>query len=171
MYRIGRAPAREAAVAVDILREAALWSLCAGRPVWPPDSFDVVTFQIAANAGELVLGYERGEPVACMLLQTRDETYWPNDAAGEALYVHKVAVRRRAAGKGWVERFVHWARDDAERLGARYLRLDTLDRPKLLSLYADLGFRFVDSFAQHWCGDTIVLLELPLRQDAIHSTR
>lgn len=162
-YWVRRAAASEAAVAVSILREAALWSLHTGRPTWHVDTFSVAAYESAATAGELVLGYDHGDPVACMLLQRRDDLYWPNDPAGEALYVHKVAVRRTAAGKGWVGGLVCWAREDARRLGARYLRLDTLNRPKLLALYGELGFRFVDSYARHSSGEAIVRLELPLR--------
>jgi len=97
-----------------------------------------------------------------MLLQRSDETYWPFDPDGEAHYLHKLAVRRIAAGKGWLGRLVRWAHEDAKRAGARYLRLDTLDRPKLRSMYENLGFRFVDSFSEHQYGETIVRLELPI---------
>lgn len=161
-YEVARAAPIDAAIAVSILREAALWSLHSGRPTWSPDTLSVAAYESAATAGELVLGYEGGKPAACMLLQRRDTVYWPNDPVGEALYLHKVAVRRTAAGKGWVGRLVHWAREDARRVGARYLRLDTLDRPKLLMLYVKLGFRFVDSYGRHSSGDAILRLELPV---------
>jgi GNAT superfamily N-acetyltransferase len=146
---------------VSILREAALWALRTGRPTWAPNALRAAAYESAAAAGELVLGYQDGKPVACMLLQRRDNVYWPNDPVGEALYVHKVAVRRIAAGKGWVGRLVQWAREDARCVGARYLRLDTLNRPKLLTLYMKLGFRLVDSYARHSSGDAILRLELP----------
>lgn len=144
------------------MRETVLWLSEIGRPMWPADTFDVAMYERAAFAGELVLGYEHFSPVACMLMQTRDEVYWPNDPAGEALYLHKVAVRRTSAGKGWLRRLVYWAREEAKCAGAEFLRIDTLQRVELLSLYGRLGFQIVDEYARHSCGEMIVRLELPL---------
>jgi ribosomal protein S18 acetylase RimI-like enzyme len=162
VYAIRRADSTDAAIAVSILREAALWSSHTGQPTWRAEAFTVAAYEAAADAGELVLGYKNSDPVACMLLQRRDDVYWSNDPVGEAWYVHKVAVRRTAAGEGWVGRLVHWAAQSARRQRAQYLRLDTLNRPKLLALYRGLGFYVVDSYALHSSGDAIVRLQLPL---------
>lgn len=144
------------------MHETMQWLSDIGRPMWPADTFDVAMYECAAYAGELVLGYDQFAPVACMLVHTRDEIYWPNDPAGEALYLHKIAVRRSAAGKGWLRRLVYWAREEAQHAGARFLRIDTLRRVELLSLYGSLGFQIVDEFEPHSCGEMLVRLELPL---------
>lgn len=160
-WRVGRALPEEAAVAVEILREASRWVASISRPLWHADSFVVGDFERAAAMQELVLGYEP-DPVACMLLQKRDEVYWPDDADGEALYLHKIAVRRAAAGQGWLGRLIGWAASEARSAGARFLRLDTADREKLVSLYQSHGFRAVDPHPRRYGALLIVRLELPL---------
>src|SRR5712671_667204 len=83
-----------AAAAVAILREATEHFARRGIVVWTREELRESEFVAAAAAGELVLGYCGEEPAATMLLQTLDPRYWPEAAAGTALYVHKVAVRR-----------------------------------------------------------------------------
>lgn len=163
-WRIAKAMPEEAPVAVEILREVSRWLAATGQPLWPAESFVVGDFERAAACDELILGYE-AEPVACMLLQKRDEVYWPDDADGEALYLHKIAVRRCASGQGWLGRLIGWAACEAEKAGARYLRLDTADREKLVSLYRSYGFWVVDTHPRRCGALTIVRLELPLRRD------
>jgi GNAT superfamily N-acetyltransferase len=62
----------------------------------------------------------------------------------EALYVHRLAVLRSEAGKGWSRRLLDWSAQEARRRGRSYLRLDTELRPKLIALYESAGFVRVD---------------------------
>lgn len=157
---IRRASVEEAADAVSILREVTQWLVDTGRPLWPLNSLDVAAFRRAASKGELVLGYEDSQAVACMLLQPRDDIHWPNDTPGEALYVHKLAVRRAAAGQGWSRRLIEWASAQAREAGARVLRLDTSDRHELVPLYERYGFRVIDAVPRRFGPLTIVRLKL-----------
>lgn len=159
---IRRAALEEAGEALAILREVAQWLIDTGRPLWPVESLQLDAVRRAALAGELVLGFTESQPVATMTLQARDESYWPNDPQGEALYVHKVAVRRCAAGQNWCSRLIEWARDRARNAGARFLRLDTAGRPELLSLYQRLGFNVVDEKPRIVAGLMIYRLELTI---------
>jgi GNAT superfamily N-acetyltransferase len=154
--------AEESGEALAILREAAQWLIDTGRPLWQVESLQLEAVRRAARGGELVLGFAESQPVATMMLQARDDFYWPNDPPGEALYVHKVAVRRRAAGQHWSSRLIIWARDEARTSGARFLRLDTACRPELLSLYRRLGFYVVDERPRLVDGLVIHRLELPI---------
>lgn len=165
IYTVRRARSTEAAAAVTVLREAAAWSSNAGRPTWSASDFSVDAYIALAAAGELVVGCSLDEIVACMLLQRSDPTYWPMDPPGEALYLHKIAIRRSVAGTGWVPRFLEWASNEARHAGAIYLRLNTLDRPKLVGIYEKFGFRVVDAYARHSSGESIVRLEMRLRRD------
>ena len=161
-WSIKRATPEEAAQALAILREAAQWLVDTGRPLWPVESFDLDAVRDAALAGELVLGFAGAQAVASMRLQTRDDVYWPADPPGEALYLHKVAVRRCAAGRQWPTRLIAWAHEQARAAGARYLRLDTADRNELLSLYQRHGFYLVDERPRCVDGLMIHRLELPI---------
>ncbi|HTV91518.1 MAG TPA: GNAT family N-acetyltransferase [Verrucomicrobiae bacterium] len=163
---IKRAAPQEAGEALAILREVAQWLVDSGRPLWPVESFHLDAVRRAALAGELILGFADAQPVASMLLQTRDDVYWPNDPPGEALYLHKIAVRRCAAGQQWSTRLIAWARERAHDAGAQFLRLDTADRVELLALYRRHGFDVVDD-APRRVGDLLVYrLEHPIGRRA-----
>jgi GNAT superfamily N-acetyltransferase len=143
-YEVRRVYGSAALEAIDILREASLWTARFGRPIWPLDGFTIDEQHVIAAADEQVGGFEESKMVACMRLQKRDDVFWPEDAPGEALYLHKLAVRRAASGKGWTARMVEWAANECRAWNARALRLDTVARSKLPAFYESLGFRLVD---------------------------
>lgn len=126
--------------AVSILREAAQHFADRGIEVWTGDELREADFVAAANAGELYLGYAGAHPVATMLLQPADLLYWPEAEPRSALYIHKVAVRRAAAGRGWLKRLIEHAASEGVARCVPFLRLDTLEGPTLRSLYERLGF-------------------------------
>ena len=140
MHEIRRVGPEAADDAVSILREAARRVAERGIDVWTTDELRAADFAAAASAGELYLGYTGLEAVATMLLQTVDLVYWPQAEPGTALYVHKVAVRRSAAGCGWLRRLIDYAAGEAVARGVPFLRLDTLEGPTLRCLYEGLGF-------------------------------
>lgn len=144
LYQVRRVYGAAALEAIDILREASLWTARFGRPIWPIDSFTITEHEVLASAGEQVGGFEDSEMVACMRLQRRDDIFWPDDPPGEALYLHKLAVRRTASGKGWTARMVEWAVNECRKENARALRLDTVAESKLPAYYESLGFGLVD---------------------------
>jgi GNAT superfamily N-acetyltransferase len=80
-----------------------------------------------------------------MYLHNEDPIFWPNAIAGEALYIHRLAVARRFAGRRFSHAMLDWAAREAMSAGRDFLRLDCEPRPKLLSLYRDAGFLAVDA--------------------------
>jgi GNAT superfamily N-acetyltransferase len=138
------AKADEALLANAILREAAQWLADSGRKLWDESEFDAGDIAERAVRGELVLGFDDGRAVACSYLQVDDDAFWPVARVHEALYVHRLAVLRSQAGKGWSRRLLDWAAGEARRRGRTYLRLDTEVRPKLIALYESAGFLRVD---------------------------
>ena len=94
----------------------------------------------AALAGELVGGFTGAAMDCTMRLQRLDPLYWPRAEIGEALYLHKLAVRREAAGQGWPADLVKFALFEAASRGRTELRLDTTEDGPLPSLYRALGF-------------------------------
>jgi len=136
--RVSVAGAQDALV---VIREAAAWARARGIEVWAPHELRQETYEAAACNSELVVGYADATPAATMLLQSEDSIYWPQEPPGSAIYVHKVAVRRAFAGQSWLARLIDFAVEDADLRGIRALRLDTILRPKLQSLYERHGFR------------------------------
>jgi len=152
----------DVAAAVAILRAVAEEYVTRGTPIWNPESFDEHDYADAARRGELVLGYDGSQAVATMLLQSHDPLFWPDDTNGEARYLHKLAVVAGARGCGWSERLVAWARGEALRAHARFLRLDTAPRPRLIALYQRYGFVLVDTTPRRFGETLAVRLQLPL---------
>ena len=130
--------------ALAVLREAAAWLVDTGRPLWEADELAVGPLEVAAGAGELFVADADGTMVSMMLVQRRDSLFWPDDPPGEASYVHRLAVARSAAGTGLATAMLHHALAVARERGNRFLRLDCVPRPKLVSLYERHGFARVD---------------------------
>ena len=97
-----------------------------------------------------------------MRTDTADPVHWPEDLPGDALYIHKLAVARCAAGQGWPARLIHAAAGVAAALPARFLRLDTAPREKLIRVYREIGFRLVDPRPCLFGGRELVRLERDL---------
>jgi GNAT superfamily N-acetyltransferase len=133
------------AVAASILREVSNWLASSGRELWDLDEISDADIAKRASIGELVLAFDNGSAVACMYLQDTDAPYWPEARDGEALYVHRLAVRRSHSGRGVSRAMLDWAVAEARRVGRPFVRLDTELRPALLTLYENAGFRRVDS--------------------------
>lgn len=98
-----------------------------------------------------------------MRLQPCDPVFWPDDAPGDALYLHKLAVLAHARGRGWSGRLIHWALARAVESAVRFLRLDAAPRSKLIALYQRHGFVLIDA-SPRWFGGTLAMrLQMPIQ--------
>jgi hypothetical protein len=80
--------------------------------------------------------------VATFSLLESDALYWPA-ARDDALYLHRFAVRRDAAGAG--RHAVEWVVGEARRRGRDYIRLDCLtENAGIRRYYERCGFAAVD---------------------------
>jgi GNAT superfamily N-acetyltransferase len=158
LVRLGAAA--DAEHAVSIWREAAIWLASNDVANWSVDQFDVAQTRQQAELKKLVIGLEEQQPVATMLLSEEDAALWPV-AGAQALYLHKLAVRRLVAGN-WAQSLLRWAEDEALRRGKTYLRLDCLAREKLVNVYRTNGFASVDGGPIDFFGHKIVRMEKPI---------
>lgn len=155
--------AREVGATLEIIAEAAAWMHQMGEDAWTIDDRFAAEQLQAAHLGELVGGFGPTGMECTMRLQPLDLLYWPKAERGDALYVHKLAVRRSAASQGWPAQLLAFASACARHRGIPELRLDTLDCQPLLDLYERLGFEA--------CGrapgpDGLVLMRMRLREAA-----
>jgi len=128
--------------ALSIMREAALWQLAQGTPLWQLEN--LTREKITNPAEEFVVAWADGESAACCLLSFEDKLFWPEVPAGTSGFVHKLAVRRAFAGTGVTTQLMAHAEELCRARGVSVLRLDTdLSRPKLCALYERAGFRRV----------------------------
>ncbi|CAG7621665.1 GNAT family N-acetyltransferase [Actinacidiphila bryophytorum] len=128
--RFRRATADSTATVLDVLDEAAQWLAAQGVSQWPP-RFEAAWVEGAISRGETWLVEVAGEAAGTVTLD-RSDPLWA-DSPGPAAYVHRMAVRRRAAGLGAV--ILAWAADTARTQAADALRLDCVASNTRLRAY------------------------------------
>jgi|SRR6516165_9821649 GNAT superfamily N-acetyltransferase len=129
----------------SLIREAADWLIAKGEPLWGPNEICFEELKRVAKEDELVIGRLAGEAVACMYLHNEDALFWPHVRPGEAFYVHRLAVKRKHAGRGFAHAMLAWAEEEARTKGRAFLRLDCEPRPKLMALYKSADFSPIDA--------------------------
>ena len=138
------APA-EATLVTAILSEAAAWLDARGIGLWTPEQVSVAAVAPEVERGLFFLAWLDGAAVGTMRLTTSDPAFWPEAVPGEALYLHRLAVRRSAAGGAVSSALLGWAARHGAALGARYLRLDAeASRTTLRGVYERFGFAYQD---------------------------
>ncbi|THD70664.1 MAG: GNAT family N-acetyltransferase [Phenylobacterium sp.] len=124
------------------MQEAARWIATWRAPLWDPELLgEAFTAPIVA-CGHMLTAKVAGEIAAVMILEPEDPLFWPDYPAGEASYIHKLAVRRAYAGQGAPSALVEHAATLALMQGRWRLRLDC--DPPLAGFYERLGFRRID---------------------------
>ena len=88
------AVAGEEAIVSSVLLEAAEWLRQRGVPMW--SSSELTAERVAADMGQrrFLLAFVGGDALGTACLMADDPQYWPEAVAGEAMYVHRLAVRR-----------------------------------------------------------------------------
>jgi GNAT superfamily N-acetyltransferase len=128
-------------IVASILVEAAQWLIDCGRPLWRPEDLTPDRVRPEVVGGHLYLAKLGGEAVGTFALHWEDRVFWAEFPAGDAAYVHRLAVRRRLAGKGVAVAMLAFARAEARSAGRRWLRLDcSADHPRLGTYYEENGF-------------------------------
>jgi GNAT superfamily N-acetyltransferase len=126
-------------VVASLLDEASRWVGERGFEQWPLP-FPRAQVAEAIARGEVFLAELDGEPVATVTILTEDPQYW-GARPPDALYVHKLAVAREHAGRGFGTEVIGWADRRAVSLGRQFLRLDCLgDSSGIRRYYEQLGF-------------------------------
>ncbi|GAA1961542.1 GNAT family N-acetyltransferase [Kitasatospora viridis] len=132
-----RADAARTHEVLSVLDEAAGWLAAKGVAQWP-DRFRPEWVAEGIARGETWLASVGGESAATLTLDWSDPK-WEDTATVRAGYLHRLAIRRRAAGLGAV--LLDWAAGAAAERGAGSLRLDCVsDNPRLRAYYESRGF-------------------------------
>jgi len=123
----------------ELLDEATRWVGELGYEQWPlPFPRDELAAAIAR--AEVYVVEDEGDAVATVTLLRDDPLYW-GERPPDAVYVHKLAVRRDRSGRGIGAAIVAWANAEAVEAGRDFLRLDCLrDNPGIRDYYEQLGF-------------------------------
>jgi GNAT superfamily N-acetyltransferase len=159
--RFVRASPDDLPTVLSILTEAAEWAKARGveglwRVPFPPE-----WVLPSLTRGEVYLIYQETEAVATFTFRWIDPSFW-GETAPDAGYLHRLAVRRSAAGQGLGRQIIEWALARVRAEGRDFLRLDChSSHAGLRRYYISLGFRPVRSTV---VGDgfEVVLLERPV---------
>ncbi|GHF33083.1 ribosomal protein S18 acetylase RimI-like enzyme [Deinococcus metalli] len=150
----------DAASAVLIAAATALEAR--SEPLWPPATLTPERLLKHYPAASWRVAWQGGRAAACMSLQDRDLLFWPEDAPGTALYLHKLAVHPDAQGRGLSGWMLDRAVQEGREHGLAALKLDTATaRPKLCALYESYGFQRVAE--RRVLGFDVTLYTLDLR--------
>ena len=143
---VARASLTHLGQVVELLEEAAAWTSDMGLQSWSPGSFrdpegrGGKEIRRSIEEENVYICFVENLPVGTVTLQPNDPVFWPN-ASDDALYVHKLAVKRSAAGMGLGAAIITWADLQAHHRGKHFLRLDTLSsNAPLRRYYEQLGF-------------------------------
>ncbi|MEO3804154.1 GNAT family N-acetyltransferase [Nonomuraea sp. B1E8] len=118
-----------------VLDECAAWLAAQGVRQWP-DRFERAWIEPAVARGETWLAHIGDEVAATVTLDWSDGL-WDDD--GTAGYMHRMAVRRWAAGLG--AHVLGWAADTTRGQGRARLRLDCVaSNRRLRGYYESAGF-------------------------------
>lgn len=129
---------------LSVLDGAAAWLQSRGVVQWP-SRFDPSWVEGAIRRGETWL-VRVGETISATVTIDQADSAW-DGLPGRALYVHRMAVRRQAAGLGGA--ILAWAEGAARERGCDALRLDCVaSNGRLRAYYEAVGFAH--------CGDVTV---------------
>jgi GNAT superfamily N-acetyltransferase len=142
-FVIRRALEDELSLVSSVLSEAAHWLAARGQAIWELAELAPETLAPEVRDGLYYLAFEDGEAAGVARLTLDDPQVWPQATPGEAIYVHRLAVRRRSAGATLSHALLSFAAAEAKRRGCAAVRLDCIaSRPKLRAVYERFGFRY-----------------------------
>ena len=141
-FRLDLARPGEAAPVSQVLQEAARWITTWRSQLWDPELLGEDFAAPFVERGQAIVARAEGAIAAVVILEPEDPLFWPDRPAGEAGYLHKLAVRRAYAGQGLPAALIAHAAELARAQGREILRLDC--HPDLARVYEGLGFRRVD---------------------------
>lgn len=132
--------------AISVMREVARWGREQGFRVWLDEWLtleELVTDE--AKPENFCVGEIDGKIVCAFILQRSDSGYWKDSSVVQAVYLHKLCVKREFAHRNMTKLVVEAIKDECRKKGIKYIRLDTgLDEKVVRKIYLNAGFKIVD---------------------------
>lgn len=153
--------------AISVMREVASWGRSQGFRVWLDDwltSNELITEE--AQPHNFYIGKVNGKTACAFILQNTDLQYWKSATKNEAVYLHKLCVRREFAHMEMTESIVEAIKKFCKNNGIRFIRLDTgLDEKVVRKIYLKAGFKIVD-IIDYDNGHSLALYELEVNTES-----
>lgn len=147
-FTIRRADSADVDAVLALVTEAAQWLGERGSDQWqyPEQRHRVSIARTTARSEVWVVTDDSDTIVATITInEYADPEFWkPDDDSGDALYVHRMAVARTAAGHEIGSALLDWAARQAVDTGKKWLRLDAwANNTELHNYYRRRGFQHV----------------------------
>jgi len=141
MVEIITASEKDIPVIEEILLDTVRWLDSVGQPLWREDQIKWERLSKDFSAPDFLIAMLDGKPAACMAVVDYDPTFWPDIRKDSSLFIHKLAVKRFAAGKGLSDALIAHAKSMCMDRGIAVLRLDCHALiPKQRAVYERNGF-------------------------------
>jgi GNAT superfamily N-acetyltransferase len=141
-FDLSLAVPEDAPAVAEVIQEAARWITTWRAQLWDPELVGIPFVAPIIARGQMLTARAGVEIAAVLILLPEDPHFWPDRPPGEAIYLHKLAVRRAYAGMGLPQLLMDYAEGLARAHGRLLMRLDC-DTP-LAPFYERLGFHRVD---------------------------
>jgi GNAT superfamily N-acetyltransferase len=141
-FDLGVAAPEDASEVAEVLQEAARWITTWRSQLWDPALVGEAFVTPIIAQGQMLTARTGRRIAGVMIMLPEDPHFWPDRPPGEAVYLHKLAVRRAYAGTGVPTALMEHAAGLASAQDRRLLRLDC--DPPLSRFYEELGFQAVD---------------------------
>ncbi|WP_336771943.1 GNAT family N-acetyltransferase [Paenibacillus sp. MMO-58] len=129
---------------IEVLLEGAQWIAANKNRMWDESDLHAHSLMDGLTINNFFAAFIEGEIAGVMILQDEDSFFWPEDPEGEALYLHKLCIRRKYAKTGLSDSMIGYAKKLAEVSRKRFLKLDcAADRAALRQFYEQHGFELV----------------------------
>jgi GNAT superfamily N-acetyltransferase len=137
-------------VVMGILDECATWLHSRGIAQWalpqPPHEWEKMRVQIALGHVSLARMEADRSLVGTLRIEWEDP-FWGDHGAGEAGYVHALAIRDHVRGHGLGVQLLQWAEAQTASRGRSYIRVDCwAENAHLRRYYESLGFQYRGDF-------------------------
>ena len=158
------AAADELPEVLSILTEAARWARDAGVLGHWEVPYPEQWVRPSLERGEVYLVRLRDADVGTLTFRWTDPLIWGEQPADSG-YVHRLAIRRSAAGLGVGAAMLQWCDDQLRKEGRRYLRLDCRStHAGLRRYYLRAGFEILRNATVN--GMEVVLFQRAVSSDA-----
>ena len=139
--KIVQATGEDAPAASSVLIDAASSLAKRGEILWNEEELGPDLLLPEIESGRLYLIKVDAAIIGTVIFQWEDRLYWPDMPIGDAAYIHKLALKKCAAGDSIGREVIAWALDKALKAGMKYLRLDCeAHRSRLCAYYESAGF-------------------------------
>lgn len=128
-----------------VLNDSAVWLNSINQPMWKYEDITSEGLLKKYRMEDMKLCYEKGNLIGVYILQWYDPLFWASLQKNESGILHKLAVCRESAKKGYGNQLIESAELVCKAHNVKWLRLNCgTFRNKLRNFYERNGFKMVD---------------------------